>query len=341
MKRTRIVGALALLGIGLGAAWLRRRRELARARGRTVLVTGGSRGLGLALARRFAQLGANVAVCARDEQELERARQQLAAEGLSVSTWRCDVTDADRVRLMVHRVESTLGPIEVLVNNAGILHVGPTESITTADLRYALDLHVWGTVHAVEAVLPGMRARRRGRIVNVASVNGLVAMPWMLPYSLSKSALLGYSAGLRVELANDGITVTAVTPWLMRTGGFLHAVFKGASRQRALAIVALAAALPLLGVDADRAAAKIVRGVLAGRTQVPVGWQARVLLRLQALAPRMLASALSLVDRALPRSATSAGETGIALAAELGPRTRALVERALAGHNQPKIRARG
>ncbi|HZB47373.1 MAG TPA: SDR family oxidoreductase, partial [Pyrinomonadaceae bacterium] len=211
--------ALILAAAGAGAllaarAFFRRRNEY-DFRGKTVLITGGSRGLGLVLAREFADEGANVALCARDNEELERARQDLAARGARVFAFPCDVTDRAQVKELVEVVERHFGGIDVLVNNAGTIQVGPVEVMTLEDYEQAMNVHFWAPLYATLAVLPEMRRRGEGRIVNISSIGGKISVPHLVPYSASKFALVGLSDGLRAELAKDNVVVTTVCPGLM------------------------------------------------------------------------------------------------------------------------------
>ena len=218
-----------LAGVGFGAWALSRAVRARRAidlRGKLVVITGGSRGLGLELAREFSREGARVAICGRDEETLRRAEQELSSKGAIVNAYVCDITNEHAVAQMIARVERELGPIHVLVNNAGIIEVGPMEVMTEQDYRDAMDTHYWGPLHTTLAVLPSMRYRGSGRIVNITSIGGKVSMPHLLPYDASKFALVGLSEGLRSELAKDGIVVTTVCPGLMRTGSPRQAFFK-------------------------------------------------------------------------------------------------------------------
>jgi NAD(P)-dependent dehydrogenase (short-subunit alcohol dehydrogenase family) len=203
---------LAAAGAGavaLGRALYRRSKEY-DFKGKCVLVTGGSRGLGLVLAREFADEGARVAICARDPRELERAQRDLAARGAEVFAFPCDVTDRAQVAELIEVVTRRFGRIDVLVNNAGVIQVGPLEVMTLEDFEQAMNVHFWGPLYTTLAVLPQMRARRDGRIVNVSSIGGKVAVPHLVPYSASKFALAGLSDGLRAELAKDNVMVTTV-----------------------------------------------------------------------------------------------------------------------------------
>ena len=212
--------------------------------GKIALITGGSRGLGLVLARHLVAAGAKVAICARDEEELERARQDLQSKGSDVFTVVCDLRDRDDVNRMVARVLEHYGQIDVLINNAGIISVGPFEEMTLDDFVEAMEANFWSGVYTTFAVLPEMRRRQTGRIVNITSIGGKIAAPHLLPYSASKFAFFGFSRGLRSELLKEGIVVTTVAPGLMRTGSPVNANFKGKNRLE-YAWFSIADSLPL------------------------------------------------------------------------------------------------
>jgi NAD(P)-dependent dehydrogenase (short-subunit alcohol dehydrogenase family) len=288
-------GALALLGTRLVLGRIRAMSF----RGAVVLVTGGSRGLGLLLAREFGRRGAHVAICARDADELERARLDLEQRGVACLPLRGDVADMTRVDAMVGEIRDRWGPIDVLVNNAGVMAVGPLETMTLGDYRAAMDVNFWGALHTVFAVLPAMRQRGAGRIVNIASIGGKISVPHLSPYCASKFALTGLSEALRAELARDGILVTTVCPGLMRTGSPRNADFKG-QHQAEYAWFSISDALPLVSMDAERAAAQIVRACARGEPEVILSLPAWLAARVQGLAPGLVSELLSVVNRLLP-----------------------------------------
>jgi short-subunit dehydrogenase len=338
MRRKPALSGGWLLGVaGVATAlWLIRRRRHAFA-GKLALVTGGSRGLGLHIARELGHRGAIVVICARNEAELERAAHWLARAGADVYYHVCDVSDREAVARMIQDVELEHGPIDVLVNNAGIIHVGPATAITVDDLHEAMDTNFWGAVHTVDAALPGMLARHQGQIVNIASIGGIAPVPWMLPYSASKSALMGYSNALHHDLAREGIAVTTVAPWVMRTGGPVNATFKGSARRKAFAAFALADVTPGVAVDVRAAARIVVAGIVARRSLVFVGWSSRLLAAAFGVAPRMVSAAFALAAHALPRSFTKVGESGRSIARGLGKTGRAVAERSRSRNNQPPL----
>lgn len=295
--------ALMLAAAGAGAllaarAFYRRMNEY-DFRGKTVLVTGGSRGLGLVLAREFAEEGANVAVCARDPGELERARQDLAARGANVYAVPCDVTDRAQVRELVEVVERHFGGIDVLVNNAGVIQVGPVEVMTLEDYEQAMNVHFWAPLYATLAALPGMKRRGEGRVVNISSIGGKISVPHLVPYSASKFALVGLSDGLRAELAKDGVVVTTVCPGLMRTGSPRNATFKGQHRAE-YAWFSISDALPVTSIQAERAARQIVAACRRGDAELIISTQAVLAVKFRALFPEATADILALVNRLLP-----------------------------------------
>jgi NAD(P)-dependent dehydrogenase (short-subunit alcohol dehydrogenase family) len=299
---TRVGTVAALATVGYALVQRARRWDL---RGRTVLVTGGSRGLGLSIARELAGAGARVAICGRDEATLDRARCELERHGLVVALC-CDMRVKDDVDRLVKEVSARLGPIDALVNNAGLITVGPVEAMEVQDFADAMDTNFWGPLHAIRAVLPEMRRRRTGRIVNIASIGGMIAMPHLLPYSASKFALVGLSEGLRAELAPDGILVTTICPGLMRTGSPRHAFFKG--RQRAeYAWFSISDSLPGLSMDVERAAREIVEALSAGAPGRVLSLPAKVGALAHGLFPGFTAELLGIVNRCLPSAQGDVG----------------------------------
>ena len=306
MRTARPFGRLALGGAALllGRALIRHHRKW-ELRGRTILVTGGSRGLGFLVARELLREGAQVAICARDADTLSRAQRQLEGDGRPVVAIQCDVTVREHVERVVGRVTEELGTIDALINNAGTITVGPLDTMRLADFHDAMNTNFWGALHAILAVLPAMRRRRAGRIVNIASIGGKLAVPHLLPYSASKFALVGLSEGLRVELAPSGIQVTTICPGLMRTGSPRHAFFKGRYRAE-YAWFSISDSLPLVSMDAPRAARQIVDALRWGEAERVLGFPAKLGAITHALFPAIIADVLSLVNRALPTADPSA-----------------------------------
>ncbi len=287
-------------GVGLVAAWTVRsaihRRRWFDYSGKCVIVTGGSRGLGLVLARRLIDAGARVAICARSQDDLAVAEEVLKERGGEVIAIRCDVREQEDVQQMVAEVLSRLGTVDALFNVAGVIEVGPLDSMTLEDFHNSMATHCWGSLHTVLAVLPEMRRKGWGRIVNVASIGGKQAVPHLIPYAASKFALVGLSNGLRTELAPEGILVTTVCPGLMRTGSPRNARFKGKHRQE-YAWFSIGAALPLVTISAEAAAEQILLACQRGQGEVLIS---STLMKLQSLAPHATQTFLNLVARLLP-----------------------------------------
>ncbi len=299
---TLMAGAAAGLGTMMAARLaLRKFREhrLRELQGQTVLITGGSRGLGLALAEEFAQAGAKIAICARDEQELARARQKLEDLGAVVCAVACDVSKPEEVDNLISSVIRHMGKIDVLVNNAGVISVGPILSQELKDFQEAMDVMFWGTVHPTLAVLPQMLTRGAGRIVNIASIGGKVSVPHLIPYGCAKFATVGFSEGLHAELKRFGIHVLTVVPGLMRTGSHLNAQFKG-RHEAEFGWFAVSGTNPLVSVSAQRAAQKIVNATCSNRAELVIGWQAKLLAGVHGIAPGVTQEVLARVNRLLP-----------------------------------------
>lgn len=283
---------------------VRRRRKLDLA-GKVVVITGGSRGLGLVLARELVDRGARVAICARDEAELIRAARELDGRGAAVFAAVCDVTDRDAVLELVTTVEDEVGPIDALINCVGVIQVGPLELMTAVDFEHALDVNLRGPMHAMLAVAPLMRRRGAGRIVNIASIGGQIAVPHLAPYTASKFGLVGLSRAMRVELAKDGVYVTTVCPGLMRTGSAAHAWFKG-EQAAELAWFSIVDSLSLTSVSAEAAARRILDAMIHGDPELVISVQARLAQAIAAIAPTLMQELLGVVARIMPAAAPGA-----------------------------------
>ena len=274
---------------------------------RVVVITGGSRGLGLIMARELRKQGARLVLLARNEAELSRAAAQLDSTGRDVLAIACDVTERGHVQFAVEATLQQFGRIDVLINNAGVIQVGPIEHMAYGDYQHAMNVHFWGALHCIEAVLPHMRRRRFGRIINIASIGGLIAVPHLAPYSASKFALVGYSDAVRAEVARDGIRVTTVCPGLMRTGSAINALMKGHHRAEFAWFGALSS-LPLVSIDATRAARRILAAGRRGLPHLTITPQARLAAVLDRLMPNTTARLAALATRALPGPAGAEGD---------------------------------
>jgi len=301
------------LGIAIGTALgtlvavrsLRARRAIDFA-GKTVVIFGGSRGLGLAMGREFSSAGAHVVLTARDEQELERAAADIAEQGGQVTTIACDVTDREQIERTIGRIVHDRGGIDVLVNNAGIIQVGPVEHMTVDDFEEAMATHFWGPLFTILAALPHMRGSRARRIVNISSVGGKIAVPHLLPYTASKFALTGLSEGLRAELAGQGFAVTTVCPGLMRTGSTYNEKNKGQHRHE-FAWFHLSNAIPGVSMSAARAARRIVDACRHGDPEVILTPSAKLAVLANGISPSTTARLLTLANHLLPSPSAENG----------------------------------
>lgn len=295
LKRLLVLGAAGAATAVAARAWIRSTRWF-DFRGRSVLIAGGSRGLGLVLARQLVDAGARVTICARTASDLAEAEDELRARGGEVLAVPCDIRNREEVAELVKKAAHRFGPVEVLFNVAGIIQVGPLDAMTVNDFEEAMAINCWGPLHTALAVLPAMRTRRWGRIVNVASIGGKQAVPHLLPYTVSKFALVGLSNGLRTELMRDGVYVTTVCPSLMRTGSPPRAIFKGQHRKE-YAWFSIGGSLPGITSSAETAAHQIIAACQNGDREVIVG---NPLYKLQQLAPGLVSQFMEVVARLLP-----------------------------------------
>ncbi len=200
---------------------------------------------------------------------------------------------------MIDLVTLQFGGIDVLVNNAGTIEVGPMETMTIGDFEEAMKTHFWGPLYTSLAVLPHMRRKRQGRIVNISSIGGKVSVPHLLPYSASKFALVGFSEGLRAELMKDNIYVTTVCPGLMRTGSARNALFKGQHRKEFAWFVA-GDSLPVTSISAIRAAKSILSACRVGRSELVLSIPAKLAVAFHGLFPGMTADLNAIINGLLP-----------------------------------------
>lgn len=302
-----VAAAGTVAGVGAAAAaralW-KRAHAPQTFRGQVVAITGASRGLGFALALEFASRGGRLAICARDEETLREAEHRLHAHGAEVFAIPCDLGRREDAESFIRQVEDHFGCIDVLVNNAGVIAVGPIESQTIEDFEFAMATMFWGMVYTTLAVYPGMVQRRRGQITNITSIGGKVAIPHLLPYSSAKFAAAGFSEGLRAELAKDNVKVTTIVPGLMRTGSHMNALFKGDHRKE-YSWFSLGATLPLVAMNAHRAARKIADATARGSAEVILTPQAKALVMAHGVAPGIIADILGLTNRLMPGTGAS------------------------------------
>lgn len=181
--------------------------------GRAAIITGGSKGLGLAMGAALASAGANVMLVSRNQEEGDRAAEQLIKDfGTKAIAFRADVTDLSRAEAMVAACIEAFGKVDILINSAGINIRGPIDELTPEQFKEVMDINVTGTWNACRAVTPHMKERKNGRIINMASTLGLVGLANRTPYASSKGAVVQMTRALGLELCTYGINVNAICP---------------------------------------------------------------------------------------------------------------------------------
>jgi NAD(P)-dependent dehydrogenase (short-subunit alcohol dehydrogenase family) len=301
-QQVLMAGAVGLGALMLAQAW--RRRGAYDFASRSVVITGGSRGLGLVMARELADEGARLTLIARDADELARAADDIHTRQpfADVLTVVADVRRRDDAERAIAQAIERYGRVDVLINNAGVIQVGPIDHMKLEDYEDAMATHFWGPLHMVVSALPHMRRQGEGRVVNISSIGGRISVPHLLPYSASKFALVGLSDGLRIELARHNIVVTTVCPGLMRTGSPVNAMFKG-RRPQEYAWFAIADSLPLASIAANRAARQIIGACRRGDAELVITVQAKLAILARTLAPELFADVMTVLNQLLPGAA--------------------------------------
>lgn len=303
------------LAFGLAAAGLRLLPSPVYSfEGRSVLITGGSRGLGLGLAEGFLSEGAKVTLVARDADELDRAKtllQEKTGPGGDgrILTIRCDITQPDALRLAVGEAEARFGRLDVLVNNAGSISVGPFESMEQPDFDAQMTLHLDAAMQAIRFALPAFHRAGGGRVVNISSIGGRIPVPHMAAYCASKFALAGLSETLAAELAPKNIRLTTVYPGLMRTGSPIQAVFKG-DHEKEYAWFSAFDVTPGISVSMDYAVRRILDGVRYGDAQVAYPLVTPLGALVHAAFPEIFASINRQAARLYPKGQSLVRKTG-------------------------------
>jgi short-subunit dehydrogenase len=275
-------------------------------RDKIALITGGSRGLGLEIARQICAKGGKVALIARDAEELERAKTDLDRFAAEVLTIQCDLLETAQIQSAVQQTLQRFSKIDILINNAGIIEIGPVEHMQLKDFDRAMRLHFWAPFILYLLIAPHMRANG-GRIVNISSIGGRIAVPHMAAYSASKFALTGFSDAIRTELARDNIFVTTVTPGLMRTGSHIHAKFKG-DHEAEYQWFDWSRKFPFASISVERAARKILNACGRGKPNLVMPWSAYFIIAANALFPTLTARAMKIVNRSMPPRVSKSGD---------------------------------
>lgn len=272
-------------------------------RGKVVLITGGSRGFGLVLARHLAAKGAKLAICARSADDLELARQELDAGGAEILTLTIDVTENEEVKALIRDVILHYGKIDVLINNAGIIQVGSQELMGVEEFQVAMQTNFWAHLYAMHAVIPHFISRGAGRIVNITSIGGKVVMPHLLPYTARNFPAVGLSEGMHAELRKYNIQVTTIIPNLMRTGGPVNTHVKG-KNEKGYAWLKHAGADALISEHPDTSAERVIEALEYGEAEVTLSLAGKAANLVKGLAPGWVSLMMGLANSLLPDAAT-------------------------------------
>jgi short-subunit dehydrogenase len=252
-------------------------------------------------------------LAARDAAELDRARRILldsgaVNDGENLLTVPADLRNPEEAQKLIECAIRDFGHVDVLINNAGIITVGPVENQTIKNFHDVMESNFYTGLHCTLSVLPSMLERGEGSIANVTSIGGKIPVPHLLPYTASKFAAVGFSEGLGMELRSKGIRVTTICPGLMRTGSHRNALFTG-DASREYRWFSLAANLPGASIAASRAARQIADGIAAGATFLAITPQAFFASRFGNLSPELTTSLMRAMGLLLPRSIPGKSET--------------------------------
>ncbi len=278
--------------------------------GKHVVITGGSRGLGLALAEELVSQGARVSLLARNIDELDDALVQLGQDpSAEAVAFPCDITRPNELLLALNSAHQHFGQIDMLINNAGTIAVGPFECMEDDDFNAQIRLYLNAVVEATRQTIPYFKRLGGGRIVNITSIGGKIAVPHMTTYCAAKFAMAGFSRAVASEMREHGIHITTVYPGLMRTGSPIQAVFKG-DPAKEFAWFATSDLAPVISMSADRAARQILAAAAGNEREVILGWPAKLGNFANANFPEITGRLLELAARLMPRGRSLDRKTG-------------------------------
>ncbi len=247
-------------------------------RGKVVVITGASTGIGQATAEAFAREGATVVLAARSEGRLDRIAGEIEQAGGRAIPVAVDVTDRSAVFEKIKEVAEAQGRIDVLVNNAGIGLLSPVEDMDPEDLKRVFEVNLFGLIWCTQAVLPHMTRQKHGRIVNVSSVVGKSPLPHLSAYAASKFAVQAFSDTLRMEVGQHGISVSVVCPPRVDTAFHYTPLMRLKKGQR----------MSAPAISAESVAATVVRATRKGSREVVISFYGKAFVLFRRLSPRLM-----------------------------------------------------
>ncbi len=306
-------------------------------RGRVVAITGGSRGLGLNLARQLATQGAKIALIARDEAELQRAKAEILALGAECLIVKADLGVQSEAERAIDSIAAHFGHLDALINSIGVMQIGPLEHMTQADFESAMKVNFWAGMWCARAAIPHLQKTGNGRIANIVSFGGQIAAPHMAPYAASKFAMKGFSDALRNEVAKDGILVTTVCPGPIRSGSHVQIRFKG-QQAKEYRMLKTAVGVPFGAIEVDSAARLIIDAMKKGVPQLTFPFPIQLAVAGYTAFPNLAGAMVAFATRFAPAPTDESGDKAFAghdLQDEVPPsRLTQLADRAVAANNE-------
>ena len=260
----------------------RRRTPHLEVRGASTVITGAASGMGAASARRLAELGARVALVDRDTDGLTSVAATLTGTGHTVHV--VDLTDDEAVASAAAVLTAEHPRLQALITCAGSSMLGSIDQLTMEEMRWLMDVNLWGTVGITQALLPALRRQPAAHITHLASIYGLAAPAGRIPYAMSKYAVRGFSESLRHELEGTTVTVGAIYPAGVKTGIILHGRY-AAALDPAIAQRAASAQAKMYHTEPDAAARRIVDATITRRARTMIGREARLVDTLVRVSP--------------------------------------------------------
>ena len=250
--------------------------------GKTTIITGAAEGIGKALALNLIARGANVILTDIDEKKLNALHERIVESGKSATIEVVDVTDEAAVEALISKVVGQTGRIDYIFNNAGIAVTGDGRDMSSAHWRKVVDVNQWGVIYGSMAAYKVMAQQGSGHIVNIASLAGLIPFPTNLPYSATKSAVVGLSMSLRAEAQDLGVNVSVVCPGFIRSNIFDATEMINVPREAVVSNIAFKL------VEPEVAAEKIIKGVIKNKAVIIFPTYAKILWWLYRLSPALI-----------------------------------------------------